>query len=52
MVGVHLWQLSPSVSFVSKLSAKFHVCSTLLSGRFWVVSDHPYDVGDHPGDGG
>ena len=32
MVGDHPWQLSPGVSFDSKVNAKFQVCSTLPSG--------------------
>ena len=31
------------------LGAKLQVCSTLSSGRFWImgVDDHPWMVGDH-----
>ena len=53
MVGDHLVDGDlPSITAVTwskfcelSLDAKFQVCSTIPSGRFWMVSDHPWDGG-------
>ena len=49
MVGDHPWQLSPGLSFVSKVS----VPNSKSVVYFLLVGDHPWvGGGDHPRDGG
>ena len=53
MVADHPWQFTWSKFCQLSLDAKFHVCSTIPSGIFWMVVDQTIlgMVGDHPGEG-
>ena len=45
IVADHPWYFTYSYFFELSLVAKFQVCSTLPSGRFWIVGDHPWNGG-------
>ena len=45
MVGGHEWHFTWSLFCDLCLGAKFQVCCTIPSGRFWMVGDLPWDGG-------